>query len=126
MSSGDSFLERSLVRTVPTFESAWRALRGTYPPDGPPSADDFLGHLAVHVQQQLAVGRVAEVTRMFLAVERLLAEADPVLGALLEEKLIGRLAADCREARIAPGLVLPHLGPRSRIAWDRAGERDAS
>ena len=118
-----SFLERSLAGTLPEFQAEWRELRRTYPDDAPPSAEDFLGHLVAHVQHALEKGRVAEVTRLFFAVERLLADADPILQELLEECLIARLAKECRETGIAPALVLPHLGTRSRLAWDRTSGR---
>ena len=115
-----SFLERTLAGTLPTFQQEWRELRRTYPDDAPPSADDFLGHLVAHVQHSLAEGRVAEVKRLFIAVERLLSDADPILQELLEVGLIARLAGECREASVAPALVIPHLGPKTRASWDRA------
>lgn len=115
----DSFLERTLGNTIPDFQARWRELRRTYPPDAPPSAEDYLGHLAAHVSQALAEGRVAEVTRLFLAIERTLADADPLLAELLETHLLGALAEECREMRIDARLALPHLGPRSRAAWER-------
>jgi hypothetical protein len=115
-----SFLESALASACPSFDSEWSALRATYPPDAPPSADDFLGALRAHVYRLLIEGRPAEVTRLLYALERLLAGADPILADLLEERFVGRLAADCRAAALDLRLVLPHLGPRSRAAWERA------
>jgi hypothetical protein len=115
-----SFLERTLASTLPTFQQEWRELRRTYPDEAPPSADDFLGHLVAHVHHSLAEGRVAEVKRLFLAVERLLVDADPILQELLETGLLARLADECRESSVDPALILPHLGPKSRVAWNRA------
>ena len=115
-----TFLERALGSAVPDFERRWREVRRTYPPDAPPSAEEYLGHLVAHTVQALGEGRVAEATRLFLAVERLLADADPVLAELVEVKLMHALAAECREAGIAPALVMPHLGPRSSAAWERS------
>ena len=116
----DSFLERALGSALPDFHARWREIRRTYAPGHPPSAEEYLAHLVTHVQLSLMEGRVSEVTRLFLAVERLLANADPVLADLLGTRLIGALAESCREAKIAPALVLPHLGPASRAAWERA------
>ena len=116
----DSYLERTLGRALPDFEQRWREVRRTYPPDAPPSAGDFLDHLVAHVVQALGEGRVAEVTRLFLTVERLLIDADPVLASLVEDDLMRALVVECGAAGIAPALVVPHLGPRSRAAWERA------
>lgn len=116
----ESYLERTLGSTLPTFHESWGELRRTYPPHSPPTAEDYLGHLVAHVEESLATGRVAEVTRLFLAVERVLTDADPILEDLLERNLLGALAEHCRDAGIAESLVLPHLGPMSRAAWERA------
>ena len=109
---------------MPDFRARWSEVRRTYPPHAPPSAEDFLDHLVAHAQQALVEGRAAEVTRLFLAVERLLAGADPLLADLLETRLIGALAGVCRLSNVPPALVLPHLGPVSRAAWERASSRD--
>ena len=116
----EPFLERALAGAMPDFRSRWAELRRTYPPDAPPSAEDFLGYLVAHAHQALIEQRAAEITRLFLAVERLLSDADPVLADLLETRLIGALAEECRLSRVPSGLVLPHLGPRGRAAWERA------
>lgn len=115
-----SFLESALLTACPGFETPWQALARTYPPDAPPGADDFLGHLAAHVHRSLSDGRIAEVKRLFMAVERLLGEADPILEELLERALLARLAADVRDSALDERLVLPHLGPRARAVWARA------
>ena len=115
-----SYLESALGSACPSFASEWPALRGTYPPHAPPSAEDFLGHLGAHVHRLLSDGRVAETTRLFAAVERLLSGADPILEELLEGRFLGPLAEDCRATALDPRLVLPHLGQRTRAVWDRA------
>jgi hypothetical protein len=115
-----SYLESALASACPSFEREWALLRATYPPDEPPSADGFLAALRAHVCERLAGGRVADVTRLFFAVERLLDGADPVLQELLEDRFLAPLAADCRAAAVDPRLVLPHLGARSRAAWERS------
>ena len=116
-----SYLESALASACPSFEREWAMLRATYPPDEPPSAEGFLAALRAHVRERLEGGRVSDVARLFYAVERLLDGADPVLQELLEERFLRPLAVDCRQARLHPGLVLPHLGPRSRAAWERGG-----
>ena len=105
---------------MPDFQARWRELRRTYPADSPPTTEDYLGHLTAHVTQALAEGRVAEVTRLFLAIERVLADADPVLADLIETRLVGTLAEECADANVPATLVEPHLGPRGRAAWERA------
>ena len=115
-----SYLESTLVTACPSFAEEWVALRRVYPPEVPPSAKDFLGHLRAHVHRQLAEGRVAETQRLFVAVERLLVGADPILEELLEQSFLGPLAADCQSTALDPRRVVPRLGPRSRAAWERA------
>ena len=119
-----SFLESALAGACPSFNDEWTVLRQTYPPDEPPSARAFLGALRAHLLQQLALGRVAELTRLFYALERLLGEADPILEELLTDELIAPLARELAGTSIDPRLVLPHLGRRTRRAWDRATEAD--
>ena len=116
-----SYLESALGSACPSFEREWAMLRATYPPNDPPSAEGYLAALRGHVCERLEGGQVSGVVRLFYAVERLLDGADPVLQELLEERFLGPLAADCREAGIDPRLVLPHLGPRSQTAWQRGG-----
>ena len=114
-----SYLESALTSACPSFRSAWAMMRAGYPPHSPPTAEGFLRALRAHVVHSLEAGRVADVTRLFYAVERLLDGADPVLQELLEDQFLRPLAADCRQSRLDPRLVLPHLGERSRAAWER-------
>ena len=116
-----SYLESVLLASCPGFAEEWAMLRATYPPDEPPSAAAFLGALRAHVHQRLTEGRVAEVARLLHTLERVLTEADPILRDLLEDTLIVPLAAACAATAIDPRLVLPHLGPRTRAAWERGG-----
>ena len=120
-----SFLETALVSTLPSFSTEWEAHRRAYPPDSPPSDVDFLATLRAHVVHLLAEGRIAETTRFFYALERLLGEADPVLRALLERDLVAALSTDCRLAAIDARRVEPYLGTRTRAAWTNTsnGER---
>ena len=112
-----SFLEATLVSTVPTFAAEWDTHRRGYPAESPPSDSDFLAALRAHVVSLLADGRIAETTRFFYALERVLGEADPILRDLLERDLIGRLATECRLAAIDSRRVEPYLGSRTRVAW---------
>jgi hypothetical protein len=114
-----SFLESALALACPSFREEWTRLRRTYTPERPPSATEFLGALRAHVVQLLDAGRAAESVRLFLALERLLGEADPILRDLLEDEFLVPLAADWRTLGRDPQHVRPHLGPRARAAWDR-------
>ena len=114
-----SFLESTLGGACPSFMEEWTRLRGTFPPERPPAAPDLLGALRVHVLRLLAEGRVAEVARLFLTVERMLGEADPILRELLEDGFLVPLASDCRQGGLDPRRIRPHLGPRVRAVWDR-------
>ena len=120
-----SFLQTSLIGTLPSFASEWDAQRRAYPPDSPPGDGEFLAALRSHVLHLLAAGRVAETTRFFYAVERLLGEADPILRDVLEHDLVSALAADCRQAAIDARRVEPYLGSRTRTVWmnPSGGER---
>ena len=115
-----SYLETVLTTACPSFAREWAMLRQTYPSDAPPSANGLLVSLRAHVEQCLGEGRVVEVVRLFYALERLLGEADPVLEELLVSGFVAPLALACRAAGLDLRLVLPHLGPRTRGAWDRA------
>ena len=115
-----SILESALASTLPSFADVWDAQRRAYPPGAGPSEADLLATLRAHVVQLLAQGRVSETTRFLYALERLLGEADPVLLDLLEADLIAPLAADCLAAGIALERIQPHLGRRSREAWERS------
>jgi hypothetical protein len=119
-----SFLESALTSTLPSFAADWDAQRRTYSPGAPPSDLDFLASLRAHVVRLLAEGRVAETSRFLYALERLLADADPVLQQLLERDLIAALAADARGAGIDAQRVEPYLGQRTHAAWTRPAGRD--
>jgi hypothetical protein len=119
-----TFLESALATTLPSLAADWDAQRRAYPPGSPPSDADFLAVVRAHVVQLLTEGRVAETTRFFYALERLLGEADPILEELLERDLLGALAADCRLARVDPRHVEPFLGKRARAAWTRTATQD--
>lgn len=112
-----SFLETSLIGTLPSFAQEWDAHRRAYPPGSPPADGEFLATLRAHVLRLLAEGRVAETTRFFYTVERLLAEADPILHDVLEHDLVIALAAECRLAAIDARRIEPYLGSRTRVAW---------
>lgn len=115
-----SYLESALTIACPSFKVEWAMVRGSYPPHDPPTAEQFLRALRAHVADSLAAGMVADVTRLFYAIERLLDGADPVLQGLLEDHFLRPLAAQCRHDGLDPALVLPHLGKRSRAAWEQA------
>ena len=121
-----SFLESALTSTLPSFAAEWDAQRRAYSPGAPPSDLDFLASLRAHVVRLLAEGRVAETSRFFYALERLLTEADPVLQQLLERDLIAALAADTRGTGIDPRRVEPYLGKRTHAAWTRPLRRDVN
>jgi hypothetical protein len=110
-------LEATLLGACPGLREPWDALRRAHGGRAP-DEDDLLTHVRLHVVGLLATGRAAEFTRFASAVERLLGEADPILAAVLEERLLRPLAHDVEEARVPPSLVMPHLGPRTRAAWD--------
>lgn len=112
-----TFLESALGSTLPSFTSEWAALRRTYPPTSPPTDADFLAALRAHVLRLLGEGRVAETTRFFYALERLLEEADPILHELIARDLVAALATECRLAAIDARRVEPYLGTRTRAAW---------
>jgi hypothetical protein len=112
-----SFLETALASTLPSFTPEWEAHRRAYPPGEAPGDAELLASLRAHLVRLLADGRVAETTRFFYALERLLGEADPILRELLERDLVAALAIDCRQASIDARRVEPYLGERTRAAW---------
>jgi hypothetical protein len=114
-----TFLETALASALPSLAAAWDAQRRAYPPGAAPSDADFLAFVRAHVVQLLTEGRVAETTRFFYALERVLAEADPILQDLLEHDLVARLATECRLARVDPRHIEPFLGRRTRAAWSQ-------
>ena len=112
-----SFIESAFSSTLPSFAADWDAQRRAYPPGAPPSDIEFLASLRTHVVRLLADGRVAETSRFFYALERMLGDADPILRDFLERELIAALAADCRAAATDARRVAPYLGQRTRAAW---------
>jgi len=112
-----SFLESALAGILPSFAAEWDAHRRAFAPGSPPSDADLLALLRAHVVSLLQDGRVAESTRFFYALERLLGDADPVLRDLLDRDLIAPLAADCRLGGIDARRFEPYLGDRTRAAW---------
>jgi hypothetical protein len=112
-----SYLESALAGTLPSFATEWDTRRRAYSPTSPPADADFLAAFRAHVVSLLSAGRVAETSRFFYALERLLSEADPVLRDLLDRDLIRALAAECRLAGIDSRRVEPYLGQRSRVVW---------
>ena len=119
---GASVLERELVHACPSFRDVWASLRASYAGE-PPSAKDFLGALRSHVLMLVADGRSAEVTRLCYALERLLGEADPILEKLLVDEFVKPLAGGCAGDPASAAALVPHLGPRTRRAWDQAAAR---
>ena len=112
-----SYLESTLASTLPSFVAEWETQRRAYPPGSSPSDADFLSAFRAHVVSLLAAGRVAETTRFFYALERLLGEADPILRDVLDRDLVRALAAECRAAGIDPWRVEPYLGRLTRGIW---------
>ncbi len=120
-----SYLESALAGTLPSFAAEWDALRRAYPAGSSPSDADFLAAFRAHVVSLLLTGRVAETTRFFYALERLLGEADPVLRDLLDRDLVQALATECRLAAIDSRRVEPYLGQRTRAAWMNSADGSA-
>ena len=115
-----TFLESALGSTLPSFTAEWATLRRTFPVTSPPTDADFLATLRAHLLRLLDEGRVAETTRFFYALERVLEEADPILHELIDRDLVATLAAECRAAAIDVRRVEPYLGRRTRAAWTKA------
>ncbi len=113
------YIERELLTACPSFRDEWNRIRVTYGGEQP-LVTDFLSALRSHVLMMLAERRVAEVTRLCYAVERLLENADPILEELLATQLVSPLAADSRDSPSTDAALVPHLGPRTRRMWDRA------
>jgi hypothetical protein len=114
-----SFLESTFLTACPSFRSSWEALRRGYGPHAEPDASEFLGALRFHVAGLASVGRVAEFARFAQTLDRLLAEADPILEDLLVGELVAPLAAAVRAGELPPQFVEPHLGARTLAAWRR-------
>jgi hypothetical protein len=119
---GRSFLESTFLTACPSFRSSWDALRRGYGPHAEPDASGFLGALRFHVAGLASVGRVAEFARFAQTLDRLLAEADPILEDLLVSELVAPLAAAVRDGELPAQLVEPHLGARTLAAWRRQAE----
>jgi len=115
-----TYLESTLASTLPSFTAEWESHRRAYPPGSGPSDADFLATLRAHVVGLLAAGRIAETTRFFYSLERLMGEADPILRDLLERDLVAALATECRHAGIDARRVEPYLGTRTRATWTTA------
>jgi len=119
-----SYVQSTLLGTLPSFAADWEAHRHAYPPGTTPDDADFLAALRAHLVSLLIDGRVAETTRFFYALERLLGEADPILRDLLDRDLVRALASECEQAAIDSRRVQPYLGARTRAVWNtRNGER---
>jgi hypothetical protein len=114
-----SFLESTFLTACPTFRPSWDALRRGYQPGNEPDAAAFLAALRFHVVGLASVGRVAEFARFAQTLDRVLAEADPILEDLLNDELVAPLAIAVRDGELASAVVEPHLGARTRAAWRR-------
>ena len=114
-----SFLESTFLTACPSFRPQWEAMRRGYGPASEPDAPAFLAALRFHVVGLASVGRAAEFTRFAQMLDRLLSEADPILEELLTEHLVAPLASAVRDGQLAPQVIEPHLGARTRAAWRR-------
>jgi hypothetical protein len=114
-------LESTLLGACPGLRERWDGVRRMHG-DRAPDERELLTQVRVYVVELLAGGRAAEFTRFARAVERLLGEADPILAEVLERQLLRPLARDVDDARIAPSLVTPHLGPRVKALFTVNGE----
>jgi len=112
-----SYLESALAGTLPSFAAEWDAHRRSYSPTSPPDDAAFLAAFRAHVVSLLSAGRIAETSRFFYALERLLGEADPILRDLLDRDVVRALATECRLAGIDARRVDPYLGRLTRGAW---------
>jgi hypothetical protein len=114
-----TFLESVLLSACPELRASWDAARHDAAASSRPEPDDatLLDAVRRHVLTLLLAGRVAQFARFARALERLLAEADPVLHELLLDGLIRPLARDVRIARVPAAHVAPHLGRRTALAW---------
>jgi hypothetical protein len=94
-------------------------MRRSYEPGTEPDASAFLSALRFHVVGLASVGRAAEFARFAQTLDRLLAEADPILEDLLNAELVAPLAMAVREGELVRAAIEPHLGARTRAAWRR-------
>ena len=111
-----SYLESVLLGASPELRESWQQYRRTFA-GGAPDDQMLFDAVRRYALEQLAAGRVVEFSRVARTIERLFGEADPVLHELLLDGLLLPLARDVRAAGIAPALVVPHLGPRTALAW---------
>jgi hypothetical protein len=118
-----AWLESSLLGACPGLRESWDAVRRTHPPGGHPSDEVLLHHVRAHVVALLVTGRAAEFSRFARTVERLLAEADPVLYDLLGDHLLRPLAREAKDARVEPARIITHLGSRALQLLERPEER---
>jgi hypothetical protein len=112
-----SYLESVLLGACPELRESWQQYRRTFTGVGGPDDQQLLDAVRRYALERLAAGRVVEFSRIARTIERLFAEADPVLYELLLDGLVRPLALDVRAAGIAPSLVVPHLGARTALAW---------
>jgi hypothetical protein len=116
-----AYLESTLLGACPELRPAWEARRlAAASSSDDPDDSALLDEVRRHAIALLAAGRVAEFARLARALERLLAEADPVLHVLLLDGLVRSLARDVRAAAIPDAHVAPHLGRRLALAWSTA------
>jgi len=112
----NSYLESVLLGACPELRESWQQYRRTFA-GGEPEDQMLFDAVRRYALERLAAGRVVEFSRVARTIERLFGEADPVLHELLLDGLLLPLAHDVRAAGIAPSLVVPHLGPRTALAW---------
>lgn len=115
-----SVVESTLLAACPSFAESWRDVQRAYPPGAALGTGEFLPHFRQHVLDLAASGRIAELSRVLRAIERLYDGADPMLEALLDAELVAPLATDTRDRALDPRLVAPHLGPRTERVWRAA------
>ena len=108
----DGYLESSLIGADSELRESWRAMQRTYPPGSAPDDAELLRHVRAHVVGLLVSGRVAEFSRFARNVERLLADADPILHDLLRDHLLRPLMKELEEAGVDQARVEPYLSMR--------------
>jgi hypothetical protein len=111
------FLESTLLGACPGLRESWEAHRRSFVGGDAPDDQQLFDAVRRHVVGLLVAGRVAEFARFTRSIERLIADADPILYELLREGLLRPLAHDVRAAGIPESFVSPHLGRRTGLAW---------
>jgi hypothetical protein len=111
-----SFLESTFLTACPGLRESWDSHRRTFAANDEPDDRALFDAVRRYVVGLLAAGRVAEFSRFARALERLIAEADPILYDLVREGLVRPLARDVREAGIEDSRIAPYLGARTRLA----------